>query len=203
MTEAEFLKIESATNEDRLEKNGMMPWYRKIQVPSAKTLEGAKKAAVLVHVFQGDQDLEVLFMKRPSYDGTHGGQVSFPGGRREPEDASYLDTALREAEEEVGLKREDITVVRALRELYIPPSNFLVYPFVSFSREKPELILDEREVAYAFTVPIEELKGDKLVSKVKVPTKIGRMSVPAYVWEEEVIWGATAIITAECMSLLS
>lgn len=203
MTEAEFLKIESATAEERLTKNGMMPWYRKLHVPSAKTLEGAKKAAVLVHVFQGEEDLEVLFMKRPSYDGTHGGQVSFPGGRREPEDDSYLDTALREAEEEVGLKREDITIVRALRELYIPPSNFLVYPFVSFSKEKPKLVLDEKEVEYTFTVPMDALKGDGLVSKVKVPTKIGRMTVPAYCWEEEVIWGATAIITAECMALLS
>ena len=61
-----------------------MPWFRKMVHTSQKTMDRAKKAAVLAHLFEGSQGLELLFMKRPPYDGTHGGQISFPGGRKEP-----------------------------------------------------------------------------------------------------------------------
>lgn len=181
----------------------MMPWYRKMVKPSAKSLVTAKKAAVLVHIFRGDQGLEVLYMKRPDYDGTHGGQVSFPGGRREEEDANFQQTAIREAQEEVGLLPEDYRIIQAMEPLYIPPSNFLVHPFVSISEEKPELELDPKEVAYTFSVPLSELRAGALVSSAKVKTKLGRVKVPAYLWEDEVIWGATAIITARLVALLS
>lgn len=183
--------------------NPMMPWYRKMVKPSAKTLSTAKKAAVLVHIFLGDHGLEVLYMKRPDYDGTHGGQVSFPGGRREEEDLSFKQTAIREAHEEVGLASEDYRIIQALEPLYIPPSNFLVHPFVSIAEEKPELELDPKEVAYTFSVPLSELQKGELVGSAKVQTKLGRVKVPAYLWKDEVIWGATAIITARLVALLS
>lgn len=183
--------------------NTMMPWYRKMVKPTAKTLVAAKKAAVLVHIFRSDQGLEVLYMKRPDYDGTHGGQVSFPGGRREEEDSSFEQTAIREAREEVGLVYEDYRIVKALEPLYIPPSNFLVHPFVSLAEERPELELDPKEVAYTFSIPLSELQKGALVGSVKVQTKLGRVKVPAYLWEDEVIWGATAIITSRLVALLS
>ena len=183
--------------------NPMMPWYRKMVKPSAKTLSNAKKAAVLVHIFQGEQGLEVLYMKRPEYDGTHGGQVSFPGGRREEEDLSFKQTAIREAQEEVGLVYEDYRIIQALEPLYIPPSNFLVHPFVSIAEEQPELELDPKEVAYTFSVPLSELRQGELMGSAKVPTKLGKVKVPAYLWKDEVIWGATAIITARLVALLS
>lgn len=183
--------------------NPMMPWYRKMVKPSDKTLISAKKAAVLVHIFRGDQGLEILYMKRPEYDGTHGGQVSFPGGRREQDDASFEHTAIREAQEEVGLIYKDYQIVQALEPLYIPPSDFLVHPFVSLAEEKPVLELDPKEVAYTFSVPLSELQKGALVGSAKVQTKLGRVKVPAYLWEDEVIWGATAIITARLVALLS
>lgn len=181
----------------------MMPWYRKMVKPSAKTLSAAKKAAVLVHIFQGEQGLEVLYMRRPDYDGTHGGQVSFPGGRREEEDTSFEQTAIREAQEEVGLVYEDYRIIQAMEPLYIPPSNFLVHPFVSIAEEKPELELDPKEVAYTFSVPLIDLQKGALEGSAKVQTKLGRVKVPAYLWKDEVIWGATAIITARLVALLS
>jgi hypothetical protein len=79
----------------------------------------------------------------------------------------------------------------------------LVYPFVSFAEQKHELILEEKEVSYTFSVPLTKILSGELMDSVKVPTKIGRMKVPAYLWEEEVIWGATAIITARLAALLS
>ena len=156
-----------------------------------------------MHIFQGEQGLEVLYMKRPEYDGTHGGQVSFPGGRREEEDLSFKQTAIREAQEEVGLVYEDYRIIQALEPLYIPPSNFLVHPFVSIAEEQPELELDPKEVAYTFSVPLSELRQGELMGSAKVQTKLGKVKVPAYLWKDEVIWGATAIITARLVALLS
>ena len=81
-------------------------------------MDRAKKAAVLAHLFEGSQGLELLFMKRPPYDGTHGGQISFPGGRKEPNDSSYEQTALRETAEEVGIPEQSVKVIRKLDPLH-------------------------------------------------------------------------------------
>ncbi|MAZ96361.1 MAG: coenzyme A pyrophosphatase [Flavobacteriales bacterium] len=203
MTASEFINRIQKSNDDFSMAHSMMPWYRKLVKPSAQTLKKANKAAVLVHVFQGQKDLEILYMKRPAYEGTHGGQVSFPGGKRETVDADFEHTAIREAEEEVGLKSSMFQIVKEMSPLYIPPSNFLVYPFVSFAEQKHDLILETKEVAYTFSVPLNMILTGELVDSVKVPTKMGKMKVPAYVWEEEMIWGATAIITARLAALLS
>ena len=202
MTQQEFLKIRN--KEVSKGRHGkMVPWYRKLSFPNAAKIQSAHKAAVLLHVFQGPEDLELLFIKRADYKGTHGGQVSFPGGKQESIDGSFERTALREAEEEVGLKVKDVEVIRSLSECYIPPSNFVVYPFVSFAGHPPELTIDLEEVAYTFSIPLKALCSGELEGKAKVSTKLGKMSVPAYHWNNEVIWGATANITAELLALLS
>ncbi|MGB1183850.1 MAG: NUDIX hydrolase [Schleiferiaceae bacterium] len=181
----------------------MMPWYRKMTMPGAERVAGAKQAAVLIHVFPSEGDLEVLYMRRPAYDGAHGGQVSFPGGKVESTDGSLLETALREAQEEVGLRAEDLEIVRALSPLYIPPSDFMVHPFVSFGKERPELVLDPTEVAHTFSIPLEALCSDELVGETTITIKTGKEQVPAYLYQDEVIWGATAMMTAEFVALLS
>ena len=184
-------------------QNPMMPWFRKMVHTSHKTMDQAKKAAVLAHLFEGSDGLELLFMKRPPYDGTHGGQISFPGGRKELSDSSYEQTALRETAEEVGIPKKSVTVIRKLDPLYIPPSNFVVHPFIGYSKELPELVLDPNEVAYTFSIPLQVLMSGDRIGKATVPTKYGKVKVPAYLWGDEVIWGATAIITARIVGLLS
>lgn len=202
MTQEEFLKIRDK-EVNGLRPSKMMPWYRKFIVPNAAKLNNAQKAAVLLHVFQGPDDMELLFMKRPDYNGTHGGQISFPGGKQESFDINFMHTALREAEEEVGLNNQDIEVIKSLSECYIPPSNFVVYPFVSFAGHLPDLKINPEEVAYTFSIPLKALCSGELEGKTKVSTKMGKMSVPAYHWNNEIIWGATANITAELVALLS
>ncbi len=180
-----------------------MPWFRKMVRTSSKTIHQAKKAAVLAQLFKGSEGLELLFMKRAPYNGTHGGQISFPGGSKEPTDANYEQTALRETEEEVGIPEQSIRIIRKLNPLYIPPSNFIVHPYIGYTTELPELVLDPNEVAYTFSIPLHVIMSGELIGKATVPTKYGKVKVPAYLWGEEVIWGATAIITARIVGLLS
>jgi 8-oxo-dGTP pyrophosphatase MutT (NUDIX family) len=191
------------TNEAPSFKNPMMPWFRKMVHTSQKRMDQAKKAAVLACLFDGPEGLELLFMKRPIYDGTHGGQISFPGGRRESSDTSFEQTALRETFEEVGIPEQSVKVIRKLDPLYIPPSNFIVHPYIGYSGELPKLVIDTNEVAYTFSIPLQVLTSGELIGKATVPTKYGKVKVPAYLWGEEVIWGATAIITARIVGLLS
>ncbi len=203
MTASEFINRIKSPRNNLVSIDSMIPWYRKLVNPSAQTLKNANKAAVLVHVFQGSEELEILFIKRSAYKGVHGGQVSFPGGKKEDVDIDFEHTAIREAKEEVGLEISTFDILKNMEPLYIPPSNFLVYPFVSFSERKNGLILEEREVDYTFSVPLTKIISGELMDFIKVSTKIGRMKVPAYLWNDEVIWGATAIITARLAALLS
>ena len=203
MTASEFINRIKSPRNNLVSIDSMIPWYRKLVNPSAQTLKNANKAAVLVHVFQGSEELEILFIKRSAYKGVHGGQVSFPGGKKEDVDIDFEHTAIREAKEEVGLEISTFEILKNMEPLYIPPSNFLVYPFVSFSERKNGLILEEREVDYTFSVPLTKIISGELMDFIKVSTKIGRMKVPAYLWNDEVIWGATAIITARLAALLS
>ncbi|MEY2962963.1 MAG: hypothetical protein RL754_224 [Bacteroidota bacterium] len=180
----------------------MSPTYRsEVNLEDLDELN-PRRAGVLVHLFPGDHGLEVLYMKRPESGSNHGGQVSFPGGMFEKGDKNLRATALREAHEEVGLAVEGIQVVRDLSWLYIPPSNFYVEPTLSIGMERPSLVLSQDEVAYTFSIPLAELVAKKYHSEVPIQTKYGRMKVPAIDYHGEIIWGATAMITAELIRLV-
>jgi len=180
----------------------MMPSYR--NALSLKDIAPLKprKAGVIIHIFQGPHELEVLYMKRPAYDGTHSGQISFPGGELEDFDEDLKATAFRECEEEVNLKPSEQTFFRAMSWLYIPPSNFYVEPFVTLGSTMPKVDLDPREVDRVFSIPLSYLLDGSLVQQTSIKTTYGTLVVPAYHWDGEIIWGATAMMTAELVALL-
>ena len=97
----------------------------------------AKVAAVLILLFPVNGSLHTVFMQRPDYKGTHGGQISFPGGKKESGDTDIIQTALRETFEETGVNAQEISVINTLTPLFIPVSNTIVTPVIGWMNRKP------------------------------------------------------------------
>jgi len=163
----------------------------------------ARISAVLIVLYPDNGLLKTVLMKRPNYDGIHSGQVSFPGGKKEDQDDNAIETALREAEEEVDLKPADITVIGQLTELYIPPSNFLVYPVVGILKEAPKLTPNKHEVEQILLPTLDYLFRDDVISEKEVMLNNGvKLKTPYFEVDQHIIWGATAMILAELKAVM-
>ena len=178
---------------------------RVINMPE-KIPDDARPSAVLCLLFPVGQELHVLLMKRREDKTAHSGQVSFPGGSFDVTDADLRATALREANEEVGILSGDVDLLGALTPLYIPVSNFNVYPFVGYSPNRPVYNLSHDEVAYTLEVPLSALlhADRKTVTNVVSPARPDLIrNVNAYKLEDgTIIWGATAMIISELEVIL-
>lgn len=178
---------------------------RVVSMPD-KLPDDARASAVLCLLFPVDDELHVLLMKRREDKTAHSGQVSFPGGSYDETDADLKATALREAQEEVGIQSADVDILGQLTSLYIPVSNFNVYPFVGYAKSRPEYNLSHSEVAYTLEVSLNTLlhADRKTVTEVISPKYPDvKRQVRAYVLEDgTVIWGATAMIISELEAVL-
>lgn len=162
----------------------------------------SRESSVLIWLFQNEGEIFTRLILRAEF-GVHSGQVAFPGGQFEQNDGSLWNTALREAHEEVGLQPDKIEEVGALTPLYIPPSNFWVYPFIGTSAKAEPGEISKAEVQRYFDVNImrllqPDLKGEKLV-KSGVGVDI---TAPVYNLQGYTIWGATAMILSELEELI-
>ena len=151
----------------------------------------ATVAAVLVPIVSHAEALKVLFTRRTAQLRRHSGQVSFPGGRAEPDDADAAATALRETEEEIGLPRERVEVLGRLPE-YMTRTGYRVTPVVGLVRPPLELVPDAREVDEVFEVPLAFLLD--AANHRRASREIGGRTAHYYEIEHNgrVIWGATA-----------
>jgi 8-oxo-dGTP pyrophosphatase MutT (NUDIX family) len=148
-------------------------------------------------LYEEDKVIKFPLIKRQEYLGAHSGQVSLPGGKAE-EGESAVETALREAEEEVGISASDLAVVGRLSDFFVIPSNFLVTPIVVTSRSVPIFRPDPREVSRILTADLLELtKIDSILNKEIIAAGKFRMMAPHFEIENEVVWGATAMILNE------
>ena len=161
----------------------------------------ARDSAVLQLFFPLHNEPHLLFIRRTEDGRAHSGQISFPGGRHEPEDASFMITALREAEEEVGIIASEVEVLGALTPLYIPVSYFIVHPFVAWSEKRPEYLPSKMEVSEILEIPVAHLfdTANKIMTEVQPSSMPGvTFTVPAYSLPDGTfIWGATAMMLAE------
>jgi 8-oxo-dGTP pyrophosphatase MutT (NUDIX family) len=168
--------------------------------------ENARDSAVLQLLFPIRDEPHLLFIRRTEDGRAHSGQISFPGGRHEPEDASFMITALREAEEEVGVIGSQVEVLGALTPLYIPVSFFMVHPFVGWSEKRPDYLPSKDEVSEILEIPLRHLfsEASKIMTEVAPSSMPGmRFNVPAYSLPDGAfIWGATAMMLAELEEIM-
>jgi len=164
-----------------------------------------KIGAVMVLIYP-NENLEATFIltQRQTYKGVHSGQISFAGGKKDEIDENLKQTALRETHEEIGVASHHISVLAELSNLYIPPSNFLVYPFLGVCNEKPTFIKDIAEVAEILEFPIamiidDSLKGEMSIAKHPSGNDV---TAPYYSLNGHKVWGATAIILSEIEAIL-
>lgn len=145
----------------------------------------------------------VVLIKRTPYDGDHGGQVSFPGGKREEFDRDFYQTALRETCEEVGARAGEIQCIRALSSLYIPPSNFMVYPFLAYSERPQQLVAEPSEVDQILHLPLNYLMNEGNYRSTSIQARYGKLADTTILpLNGHTIWGATLMVLAELRYLL-
>ncbi|MEM7486673.1 MAG: CoA pyrophosphatase [Bacteroidota bacterium] len=149
------------------------------------------------------QKTKLLLILRKTYEGVHSNQIGFPGGKVEIEDKNLLDTALRETHEEVGVLPESIEVLKELSEVYIPPSNFMVRPFIGvYSNPKP-FVIQESEVEDLVEVFLYDFLDNTNLIEQKLSTSYAKnINVPAYKLNGYTVWGATAMMMSEIKELL-
>lgn len=157
-----------------------------------------RPGSVLILLYQDESgDIKFPLTQRPDYLGTHGGQISLPGGKAEPgEDA--IATALREGEEEIGIQASQLRVLGTLTDFFVVPSNFMVKPVVAVMPNPPEFIADPKEVVRILHGSLSELLQPNAVkTKQIMAAKMFPMIAPHFEIEREVVWGATAMILNE------
>jgi 8-oxo-dGTP pyrophosphatase MutT (NUDIX family) len=161
-------------------------------------VHGKTESAVLVPLYlDADGRVHVVFTRRRDDLRRHPGEISFPGGRRDDEDAGLTETALREAEEEIGLAREHVEVVGALQPTPTFVTNYSIYPFVGVIDPGHEWALQAREVAEVLELPLDEIRAGYQ------RRRLVRRGVPfrtdTYCVGDQLIWGATARIVADLL----
>jgi 8-oxo-dGTP pyrophosphatase MutT (NUDIX family) len=185
----------------------IMAPYSRISHQEAKSkFPASKEAGVLMLLYPLKEDIFFALIKRPPYEGVHGSQVSFPGGKREGNE-TLSQTAMRETEEEIGIPISNINLLGALTPIYIPPSKIFVHPFIACTQDKPAFKKDDYEVEYIIEISLTELLDPENVnySDMEVgesSNKMTIMNVPFFDIKTETIWGATAMMLSEAKELL-
>lgn len=183
-------------------QNKMMPFGPTQRVmPQDKT--GLRVGAVLVLLYCRHNDIHLVLTKRREDLHAHAGQISFPGGRQE-ETETLLTTALRETEEEIGIPTTAVHSLGQLSTIFIPPSGFVVHPFVGWYQNggAPEFTPSEGEVAQIIEVPLKTLLDPETAVQEPWDFKGHEVMVPYFAIEDHKVWGATAIMLSEFIERL-
>lgn len=166
-------------------------------------LRSPRFAAVNLMLYQKDGEWHFPLIVRKRYrQDKHSGEIALPGGQKEQLDASFAETALREAHEEVGIDRRDIRIIREMSPVYVPPSNFYVYPFISYTRRNPAFYLQESEVEDFIECRVANLLSLREQPEMTALPTTGGIEVPVMSLNGHTIWGATSMILSEFRQML-
>ncbi|MFL2636982.1 MAG: NUDIX hydrolase [Flavobacteriaceae bacterium] len=185
-------------------KNKSLPgWKSHLELAPENRLELLKQqikskkkdAAVSLCFFpDSNQNIRLPLILRNNYNGVHSNQISFPGGKKDDRDITLIDTAIRETNEEIGLIRAEMKLQFKLTNIYIPPSNFLVRPFVFKIKSTPLIKADDKEVSDVLLPKLSEILDLNIQYG---PTEKMRQKNPYFLIKNHVVWGATAMILNE------
>jgi 8-oxo-dGTP pyrophosphatase MutT (NUDIX family) len=185
----------------------LMAPYKRTKASSIINSEREPKlSAVLMLIYPKNGIPHFTLIQRTDYKGTHGGQISFPGGKQEAEE-SLKETALRETFEEIGVAPDKVQILGEITQIYIPPSNFLVSPFIGFVDFEPVFTPEVKEVEEIIEVKISDLIDNEKIKQKKI--KVGKhtentllIDVPYFELNYNTVWGATATILSEVRQML-
>ncbi|MBD3907174.1 CoA pyrophosphatase [Chryseobacterium sp. Ch-15] len=162
-----------------------------------------KFAAVNIVLYLKDNEWHFpLIVRSTNERDRHSGQISLPGGKREELDKDFAETAIRETSEEIGIEKHYVRIIRELSPIYIPPSNFYVYPFISYTKKNPEFILQQSEAVEVIEFPITSFLNLPDSPEIMALPGAGGHEVPVINFNGYIIWGATAMILSEFSQLI-
>jgi 8-oxo-dGTP pyrophosphatase MutT (NUDIX family) len=161
-----------------------------------------KMSSVLVLLYPEGNQLYTCLTRRPSTMKHHAGQISFPGGKVEKEDLSAESAALREAREEIGIDPSSVEILGQLSDLYVEVSRFSIQPFLAWTDQKPDFMVEPREVEELILFPVSDFVDHETIAETEIETFTGMLSIKYYPFNNNIIWGATAMILAELIEIL-
>ena len=162
-----------------------------------------RTAAVLMLLYPKKGETHLVLIVRNAYEGVHSAQVAFPGGKYEDTDSDFAYTALRETQEEVGVNPQEVELIKPFTPMYIPPSNFMVHPFLGFAKQELRFVPDPSEVARIIELPLAVFLDESIVIETRLATSYAKeINVPAFNIEETIVWGATAMMLSELKEVL-
>lgn len=184
-------------------QRALMTEHRLRELEQTQDTAGARESGVLVLLYEKDGQVFFPLIQRPEYDGVHSGQIALPGGKKEPFDTNVTATALREANEEIGVKVTEVQVLGLLSQIYIPPSHFMVNVVLGYADHVPDFEIDPYEVASLINFPLLHLLNENVIENRQVVTSLNSMmTAPGFVFKDYFIWGATAMILNELKNLI-
>ncbi len=183
----------------------MVPKIReKVLLEESIVPDTAREAGVMALFFPNmKNETTLILILRRTYKGVHSGQIGFPGGKKELYDKDLQETALRETFEEVGVRAGEIEVICPMTKLYIPPSNFWIYPFIGITESTPRFKRQESEVERLLFISLEDFlnQNNRKIQTISA-SDAPEMEVPAFTLAGQTVWGATAMALNELKYLL-
>jgi 8-oxo-dGTP pyrophosphatase MutT (NUDIX family) len=165
--------------------------------------EDSVQAAVLILLYPHKGKVHTVFIQRPDYDGVHGGQISFPGGKQEKSDRDLSHTAIRESSEETGTDPDHLEIIGILTPLLIPVSNIVVTPVLAWSDSRPDFMIQESEVRFVIEAELERFLDHSIVKTRPWEIRGEPIDIRYFDYDGHVIWGATAMIFNELLTIIN